>query len=110
MLIFRNPHLLDYNPSPQEMQESMAQWQNWIGGIAAQEKFVSTNALGTNGKTLKADLSVTDGPFAEVKEFVGGYLVLKAENIDEAVELSRGCPILQFGGSVEVRDIMVFDL
>ena len=107
MMIFRNEKNDNPKPSPEQMQAMIKQWQDWIGGIAAQGKFVATNALGFEGKTVHADKTITDGPYAEVKEIVGGYIIVKAENIDEAVKLSDGCPTLSMGGKVEVRDVMV---
>jgi hypothetical protein len=107
MLIFRMAPMQNFQPSPEQMQEGIKQWQDWIGGIAAQGKFVSTNQLGFTGKTLKSNGVVTDGPYAEVKEIVGGYIIVKANSLDEAMELAKGCPILFIGGHVEVRDIMV---
>ena len=110
MMIFRMAPMGDFQPTPEQLQESVQQWQDWIGGIAAQGKFLSTNQLGFQGKTLKADGIVTDGPYAEVKEIVGGYIIVKAESLDAAVALAHGCPILAMGGHVEVRDIMAIDL
>ena len=96
--------------SPEQMQAMVKQWQDWIGGIASQGKFVATNALGYQGKTVQADGAITDGPYAEVKEIVGGYIIVKADNLEDAVKLSEGCPTLEIpGGKVEVRDVMVFD-
>jgi hypothetical protein len=106
MLIFRNDYNPNFKPSPEQMQASIKQWQDWIGGIAAQGKFVNTNRLGFEGKTLKPNNVITDGPYAEVKEILGGYLILKADTLDEAVALAKGCPILFIGGHVEVRDIL----
>lgn len=94
--------------TPEEMQAQIQLWQDWIGGIAAQGKFVSTNALGMEGKVVQANNVVTDGPFIEMKEMVGGYIIVKADDIDDAVRLSEGCPTLSVGGKVEVRDVMVF--
>jgi len=94
-------------PSPEQMQSMIKQWQDWIGGIASQGKFVATNALGFEGKTLHSDKTITDGPYTELKEIVGGYLICKANSIDEAIELANGCPVLLTGGKVEVRDVMV---
>jgi hypothetical protein len=107
MMIFRMASMGDYNPTPEQLQESIKQWQDWIGGIAAQGKFVSTNQLGFTGKTLKPNHVITDGPYAEVKEIVGGYIIVKATDIDDAIKLAHGCPILFMGGHVEVRDIMM---
>jgi hypothetical protein len=109
MMLFRTEQSNAPKPSPEQMQEMVKTWQDWIGGIAAQDKFVATNALGYQGKTVHADATVTDGPYAELKEIVGGYIIVKAENLDEAVKLAEGCPTLAIGGKVEVRDVMVFD-
>jgi len=106
MMIFRMDKSNVKEQSPKEMQESISHWQNWIGGIAAQEKFISTNQLGFEAKVLNSDSSITDGPFAEIKEIVGGYIIVKANSLDEAVEMANGCPILFIGGTVEVRDVM----
>jgi len=110
MMIFRMAPMGEFQPTPEQIQESIKQWQDWIGGIAAQGKFVSTNQLGFQGKTLKSDGVVTDGPYAEVKEIVGGNIVVKAADLDEALKLAEGCPILYIGGHVEVRDIMKMTL
>ena len=106
MMIFRTQGMSDSQPSPEEMQESIKHWQDWIGGIAAQGKFVSTNQLGFVGKVIKPGNVVTDGPYAEVKEVIGGYLIAKADSLEDAVELAKDCPIFYVGGHVEVRDIM----
>lgn len=94
--------------TPEQMQAQIQLWQDWIGGIAAQGKFVATNALGTEGKIVKANNVITDGPYIEMKEMVGGYIIVKADDIDDAVRLSEGCPTLSVGGNVEVRNVMVF--
>ncbi len=106
MMIFRNDYNPDFKPTPDQMQASIKQWQDWIGGIAAQGKFLSTNRLGFEGKTLKPNSIVTDGPYAEVKEMIGGYLIVKATDLNEAMQLANGCPILDIGGHVEVRAIV----
>ena len=106
MMIFRNDYNPDFKASPEQMQASIKQWQDWIGGIAAQGKFINTNRLGLEAKTLKANHMVTDGPYAEVKEIVGGYVLVRAENLEEALGLADACPILSIGGSVEIRNIM----
>ncbi len=106
MMIFRNDYNPAFSPSPEQMQASIKQWQDWIGGIAAQGKFVSTNRLGFEGKTLKPNNVITDGPYVEVKEMVGGYIVVKANDLNEAIQLAHGCPILHIGGHVEVRNVV----
>ncbi len=93
--------------SPEEMQAVTQKWIDWIGSIAAQNKLVDRgNRLSREGRVLKPGNVVTDGPYTELKEFIGGYSMIKAESYDEAVEIAKGCPIFAFGGSVEVRDIV----
>ena len=106
MMIFRHTPNPAMQLSPEQMQDNIKQWQDWIGGIAAQGKFVSTNRLGFEGKTLKPNNIITDGPYAEVKEILGGYVIVKANSLDEAILLAQGCPILFIGGHVEVRNIL----
>jgi len=109
LMLFRRDPNEDLDLSPEEMQLQIKKWQDWIGGIAAQGKFIGTNALANTGKTVHPDAVITDGPYAEVKEIIGGYLLVKTDTLDDAVELSKGCPGLLDGGTVEVRDVMVFD-
>jgi hypothetical protein len=112
MLLFRNstPSEESFQSlSPAEMQAELDKWGKWIGGIAAQGKMVSTDALQHAGKLVKGSKHiVSDGPFIESKELVSGFLILEAESFDEAIELSKGCPIYEIEGSVEVRPIMQF--
>jgi len=110
MMLFRSAGYGDYQPSPEEIQETIKKWQDWIGGIAAQGKFSSTNQLGQEGKVVKPDQTVTDGPYAELKEMIGGYVIVKASSIDEVVEMAKGCPVLEIGGNVEIRNVMEINL
>jgi hypothetical protein len=84
---------------------------DWMGGIAAQNKLVSNgNRLSMSiAKTIKPNNVITDGPYTEIKEFINGYTIVKAANVDEAVELAKGCPILKVGGNVEVRAVVTPD-
>ena len=106
-LIFRLKEISDFKPSPEQMQERM----NWLGSIAAQNKIADkANTLlpiPCSAKTVKPNNVVTDGPYTEIKEFISGYVVVKAENIDEAVEIAKANPIFdQVGGSIEVREVL----
>lgn len=79
---------------------------DWVGGIAAQNKLVNRgNRLFGDGKVVRSNNVITDGPYTEIKELIGGYTLVKAESLEEAAELAKGCPILAFGGNVEVREI-----
>ena len=111
MLIFRNEESqTGFRPSPEEIQAEMEKWNNWLGGLAAQGKMAGAEALLPFGTVVTgAKNVVTDGPFVEGKEIVGGYTIVLADSLDEAVELSKGCPIYDVEGSVEVRQVMKFD-
>ncbi|SEI38037.1 Uncharacterized conserved protein [Dyadobacter sp. SG02] len=106
MFVFRNDPSTLADRSPEEMQASMQKWMDWIGGIAAQGKLIDRgNRLNPAGRVVKPSLAITDGPYIETKESVGGYTMVRAESLDEATEMAKGCPILLFGGNVEVREI-----
>ena len=108
LLIFRRDVVTDAPAlSPEQLQAMMKPWQDWVGGIAAQNKLVSPgNRLAGEGKVLKPGNIVTDGPYVEIKEAIGGYTVVRAESLEEATALSANCPILQVGGNVEIRRII----
>jgi hypothetical protein len=93
--------------SPEQMQAWMKQTMDWIGGIAAQNKFVSGTGLPfDSAKVVGHKNVVTNGPFGDIKETIGGFIMVKANSIDEAVEFAKGCPVLQGkGNTVEVRKI-----
>jgi hypothetical protein len=83
-------------------------WMDWIGGIAAQNKLTDRgNRLVATGKVLKPENVITDGPYTEIKESIIGYSIVKADTVEEATELAKGCPILKFNGNVEIREISV---
>ncbi len=96
--------------SPEQLETWMKQTMDWIGGIAAKNKFVSGTGLPFDEarvvKTTNSKKVVTNGPFGEIKETIGGFIIVKAESVDEAVEFAKGCPVLQGeGNSMEVRKI-----
>ena len=93
--------------SPEQMQIWMKQTMDWIGSIAAQNKFSGGNGLPfDDARVVRYNNVVTNGPFGEIKETIGGYIIVKAESVEEAVEFAKGCPVLQGdGNTVEVRKI-----
>jgi hypothetical protein len=96
--------------SPEQIQQWMKLTMDWIGGIAAQNKFVSGTGLPfDNAKVLtskEGKAVVTNGPFGDIKETIGGFIIVKAASVEEAVEFAKGCPVLQGeGNSLEVRRI-----
>lgn len=111
LLVFRRESGSAEPPlSPEQLQAMMKPWQDWIGSIAAQNKLVSSgNRLTSEGRVIKPNKVITNGPYVELKEAIGGYILVKANTLDEAAELSLNCPILAIGGSVEVRMIVPMD-
>lgn len=106
-LIFRRPPFDPGKVSPKDMQEIAKKWDNWVGELTGQNKMGSSVRLGTEGKVLKGGGVITDGPFVELREIVGGVFIIKAESLEEATTLAHGCPILGLGGSVEIRPLYV---
>ncbi|NOT74006.1 MAG: hypothetical protein HOP08_03690 [Cyclobacteriaceae bacterium] len=111
MYLFRNSLQNDEafaKMSPKEMEAEMQKWNTWMGDLAQKGKLVGGQPLFPQGKVVKAITNkVTDGPFIEGKDIVGGYLLIKANDLQEATALSKGCPTLTDPtGSVEVREIM----
>jgi hypothetical protein len=93
--------------SPEQMQIWMKQTMDWIGGIAAQNKYVAGSGLVFDGaKVVHHKGVVTNGPFGEIKETIGGYMIVRADSLEEAVEFAKGSPVLQGeGNTMEVRKI-----
>lgn len=110
IMLFHSEPNPDFEPTPEQLQEEIKAWQDWMDAISAKGKLKNPGeALGFEGKTMHADGSVTDGPYAELKEIVGGFIIVSANSVEEAIELGKGCPALTSGGKVEVRDVMVFE-
>ncbi len=106
VFLFRQPDMDRSKLSPSEIQAIFTRWDNWFGGIAAQGKISNMGIrLVAPGKVLKAGGVITDGPFVEIRERLNGFIVVKADNLDEAVTLAHGCPALEFNGSVEIRPV-----
>jgi hypothetical protein len=105
LLIFRRDFSnKEEQPSPEELQNSIKDWQNWFGSIAAQNKLaMPLQRWDHEGKVVKPNKNVINGPYVEIKESIGGLIIIKATDYNEAVEIAQGCPILQLGGNVEVR-------
>lgn len=110
MLIFIGADYAEAGLSPQETQAKMEKWFEWVGKLQAQDIYEGGEALTPQAKRISGgDLDVTDGPFVETKELVGGYFVVKANNWDEAVKLCDDYPDYDLGGAVEVREVVNFD-
>jgi hypothetical protein len=106
LLLFRGTDW-DKGLSPEEIQKVMNQLMTWFEGLHLQGKIKAGQPLGEEGRTIsgRKGRTVADGPFAESKEAVGGYLILQVSGMDEAVAIAKGFPCLDCGGIVEVRPI-----
>src|ERR1044072_8683854 len=103
MLLFRGTDLRK-GLSPEELQKVTDNWMAWFKRLTDEGKAVAGNPLEREGKIVSGkDRVVSDGPFAESKEAVGGYFLLDVGTMDEAVTIAQECPGLPYGGRVEVR-------
>ena len=97
--------------TPEEMQKSMQQWGAWIGDAMQKGWMLDAgDGLKKEGRIVNAQNVVTDGPFVEAKEIIGGFSIVQANTLDAAAELAKGCPGLLTGGRVEVRPLEGFTL
>ncbi|MHA3787379.1 YciI family protein [Flavobacterium hauense] len=105
LLIFRRDFTnKEVQPSPEEMQQHLKKWQDWLGSIAAQDKLARPlQKWDGEGKVVRANLNVVNGPYVEIKEAIGGMILIKVADYDEAVSIAHGCPVLEYGGNVEIR-------
>ncbi len=107
MLLFRGTQW-DKGLSPQELQQVMDKVTAWAEGLQGQGKAKVGQPLGAQGRIVSGKKGglVADGPFAESKEAIGGYLVLPADDLNEAVEIARSNPILEYDVTIEVRPVL----
>jgi hypothetical protein len=97
--------------SPEQMQEHFGKWMGWVDSLSKAGKYVAGEPLLPGGKLVSGkNKSVTDGPYTEGKEVVGGFFVINAESIDDAVAISKDCPDFDLGGSVQVRQVMKLEM
>ena len=105
MLLFRGAHW-DKNLSPEEIQKIMGQWNAWFERLTLQGKVKSAHPLEREGKLVSGKgRTIADGPFAESKEAIGGYFLLVLDDFNEALEIAKECPTLEYGVTVEVRPV-----
>ena len=106
LLLFRGSSW-DKGLSPEQLQKAMDQFMAWFERLKQQGKVKVGQPLERTGKIVsgKNGRIVADGPFAESKEAIGGYFLLQVDDLDEAVEIAKACPVLEYGSSVEVRPV-----
>jgi len=104
MLIFRGTDWYK-GLSPEQMQQVADRWMAWFNNLKDEGKCITGNPLEREGKIVGKNRVVSDGPFAESKETIGGYFLLKVSSLDDAVAIAQQCPGLPFGIRVEVRPV-----
>lgn len=94
------------SPSPEVMQKHMQKWLDWVDRLSKEGKYLAGEPLIPGGKWVAGkNKSVTDGPFTEAKDIMGGFFILKVADEAEAVRIAKDCPDLEFSGTVEVRKV-----
>jgi hypothetical protein len=92
--------------SPEAQQQIMQKWMVWMKELAEKGHIIDRGQpLERTGKIVRGTM-ITDGPFAEAKDVIGGFTLIKADDVTQAAELAKGCPIHERGGDVEVRPVM----
>jgi hypothetical protein len=110
MYLFRNGASTQ-QMSPENMQAHMQKWMGWMKSLGEKGILVGGEPLQQAGKQVNGTKKVvTDGPFVEAKEVIGGYLIVNAKDIDHAVEISKGCPIFEVDGKLEVRPVQKMEM
>jgi hypothetical protein len=111
LYIFRGGDDVREQQSLEAWQTHMQKWGAWMKGLAEKGILVGGEPLELEGKQVNGkNKVVTDGPFIEAKETVGGYLIVNANSLEEATEISKGCPIFEHDGKLEVRQIKKIDM
>ena len=110
MLIFQGGQM--NAASPEEMQANMSKWMAWIDRLSKTNQCVAGEPLLPGGKLVsgKAGKTVTDGPYTEGKEVVGGFFIINANDMDDAVNIAKDCPTYETGGTVQVRQVMKMEM
>jgi hypothetical protein len=98
--------------SAEQRQQHTQKWLAWFKELGAQGYVKDIGRpLENGGKVVTGrQKAIQDGPYAEAKDVIGGFSIIEADDLDEAAELSKGCPILEVGGSVEVRPVQVLNM
>ena len=91
----------------QEMQDDIAKHIKWVEQLVENGNFKGGDPLAPAGKHIKgSEKVITDGPYIETKEGISGFYFLLANSLEEAAEIAKGCPSLDTGGTVEIREIL----
>ncbi len=108
MFVYRGPaEEHQHDMAPEQMQQLMEAWNGWIGkGFEEGWMVDGGDALHLEGKVVNHDKVVSDGPFAEAKEIVGGYSIIQCDDLAAAAEIAKSCPGIDSpGGLIEIREL-----
>jgi hypothetical protein len=109
MMIFIGGDYQEAQLSPEQLEARMGRWYTWIEDLKSQNLYLEGKPLLPNAKRVAGpDQLVTDGPFVETKDLIGGYFLFKANDMDHAISLTSDYPDFDLGGQVEVREIMQY--
>lgn len=105
LFLFRRDYKTAENqPTPEVLKQHLANWQTWLNELSQQGILARpSQPWDGKGKVIHRGASATDGPFAEIKESIGGMIIIKAKDYDEAEKIAQDCPIFELNGSVEIR-------
>lgn len=106
LLVFRRDYQTPgLQPGPEQLPEHLKHWADWFRSLAAQDKLAQpVQRYDGQGKVLSGQ-QVVSGPFTASRSSVGNLIMLRAQNYQQAVALAQGCPILDLGGTVEIRQV-----
>ena len=112
VFLYRNELTAAPPPSPEQAQQTMQRWMAWFKTLQDKGHVKDMGApLDRGGKVVRGKAkTITDGPFLESKDIVGGFSIIEARDLSHAAELSLGCPIFEAGGAVEVRPVMQMNM
>lgn len=109
LMLLRGGEFEKYSPS--EMEDIVKQYMNWTRELKSQEILIASEELKPDGRMLRTkDGQFVDGPYTETKEAIGGFYLVKAKDYNEATEIAKRCPHLNFNGTIELREVNPHDV
>ena len=109
MMIFVGGDYEQSELSPDQIQSRLAKWNQWVDDLKKDDNFINGRALKPRAVSVGEGHVVTDGAYVETKELVTGYFLLKANNLEQVIEMSKDFPEYDIGGTVQIREIENFE-
>lgn len=105
LLLFKGG--LGEDNSAEDWQNQMMEWKNWMDELGKNGRLNGGEQLKQSGRVMmKENNKIIDKPYADAKEIIGGYLIIKADGQEEAIELAKACPIFNTNGTCEIAEII----